>query len=276
MHPILVEIFGFPIYSYGFMLLLAFLGAIITVIWLGGRQGHSKDEMIEMALWVILIGIAGSRLGYVLQNLPYYAHHPLQILNLRQGGMTLVTGLILGVLALAIYFRRKGVPFMNVLDLVSAPGLVGMAIGRLGCVLHGCCYGKLCDSPLSLTYPEGALGAGIVGGPRHPVQLYEMGLDLLLLTFVIWYLPRVKFAGQAFWATFGLYGIIRFSTEFLREGSLIGPLTLAQWTSLAFAFISLLGWLGVFGKQPVVTDWTFGGGDSKTRSTPGESRRKSR
>lgn len=276
MHPVLVEIGGFPIYSYGFLLLLAFVGAIVTLIWLGGRQGHSRDEMVEMALWAILIGIAGSRLGYVLQNMSYYAQHPLEILNLRQGGMTLITGLILGAVALAVYFRRKGVPFMNVLDLVSAPGLVGMAIGRIGCVLHGCCYGKLCDGPLALTYPEGALGAGVPGGPRHPVQLYEMGLDLLLLAFIIWYLPRVKFAGQAFWATFGMYGLIRFSTEFLREGSLIGPLSLAQWTSLAFAILSLLGWVGLFGRQPVVTNWRFGEDGSKARSSGSGSRKKSR
>ncbi len=248
MHPVLLQTPLIPIHSYGVLLMAAFLCAIGVLIVLGRKQGHSSDAMIEMALWAILVGLIGCRLGYVIQNLGRYSADPLSILNLRQGGMTLITGIIAGSIALGVYFHRKGIPFMNVLDLVSAPALIGMAVGRIGCVLHGCCFGKMCDASvaMALTYPNPN-----IGGPRYPSQLYELVLDLILMAMVIAHLPRRKFAGQAFWLTFGGYGLIRFCTEFFREGSLIGAFTLAQWTSLLFAFISLLGYLGVFGKQKV-------------------------
>lgn len=268
MHRIFITVFGFPIYSYGVMMLLAFIGATYTMTVLGARQGLDKENVVELALWLILVGIVGSRLGYVFQNLHFYGTHPLQILNLRGGGMTLITGVILSSIALAYYFRSHKIPFMNGLDMVAAPCLVGMAIGRIGCTLNGCCFGKLTTSKtfLALTYPAGVLPAGLTPGPRYPVQLYEMSLDLILLCVVLWYIPRMRYAGQAFWLFFGGYSVIRFCTEFVRYGSKIGPLTLAQWTSGLFAIIALLGWLGVFGRQPVTTSWTLQDGAPKPDS----------
>lgn len=263
MHPVLINIFGFPLYSYGALLMVAFVLGIALMVHLGEKQGHARESVIEMALWVIIIGIVGCRLGFVAQNMDYYMANPLQILNLRQGGLTLVTGLMAGCLALAVYFRRRNIPFMNVLDLVSGPGLVGMAVGRVGCILHGCCYGKMCsaDVMMALTYPDPS-----IGGPRYPVQVYELVLDVMLLALVLWYMPRRKFAGQAFYLTFGGYGIIRTLTEFYREGDLMGPLTLAQWTSLLFAFLCLLGWFGLFGKQPLTSELGLDGEEPESKS----------
>lgn len=249
MHPVLIDLFGFPIYSYGAMLLVSFaLGTAVTVQ-LGKRHANSAGAMVELMLWGILGGLLGGRLGFVAQNLPYYFEHPLSILNVREGGMTVITGVILGAAAVVIFGRRRGVPAMNIVDYCAgAPLLVGMGIGRLGCLLHGCCYGRLCEVSWGITYPVGALGAGIPPGPRYPVPLMELGLDFILLGIVLWFWPRAKFAGQVFWLTFGGYAIIRFTTEFFRSGSLLGPLTLAQWTSVLFLVISLLGFAGILGK----------------------------
>ncbi|MBI3929404.1 MAG: prolipoprotein diacylglyceryl transferase [Armatimonadetes bacterium] len=251
MHPILIDVFGFPIYSYGAMLLLSFALSIALAVHLCKRYGNPSGPVIELSLWAILMGILGSRLGYVLQNLPYYMDHPVSIINLREGGMTIITGVILAAVALVWYFRKRDVPVMNVLDVLSGPTLVGMGVGRLGCLLHGCCYGRLCEASWGITYPVGSLGAGVPGGPRYPVPLMEMGLDFLLLALVLWYLPRSRFAGQTFWLTFGGYAIIRFAVEFFREGGLLGPFSLAQWTSVLFLLVSVLGFAGIFGKQPI-------------------------
>ncbi len=257
MHPIMFKIFGFPIYSYGVMLLTSFAVSIGVCVLINRRDGNSAAALMEVALWGILGGLVGGRLGYVIQNLPYYFARPLSILNVREGGMTVITGVILGAVAIILAGRRPGVPVMNLLDVFCGPPLlVGMAIGRIGCLLHGCCYGKLCPPswrPWSITYPPGVLGAGVPSGPRYPVPIMELSLDLILCLIILLFLrPRVRFAGQIFWATFGGYAVIRFCTEFYRAGSTLGPLTLAQWTSILFALIAGLGFMGYYGKPRIV------------------------
>jgi phosphatidylglycerol:prolipoprotein diacylglycerol transferase len=103
--------------------------------------------------------------------------------------------------------------------------------------------------PWGLVYPEVA-HLGFL--PRHPVQLYELALDLALMTLVLFVFGRARFAGQAFWVTFGGYGVIRFVTEFFREGGTAGPLTPAQLLSLGFLVVGLAGVAGRLGRPALV------------------------
>lgn len=251
MHRVLLWIGDFPVYSYGVLLSVAFVGGIALALVLGRRRGYPLEFLASTSLGMLMAGLLGARLLYVAQNLPFYAEHPGDLLNFRQGGISIQGGVVAGFAACAPFFRFRGIPFANGFDLYAAPALLGMAIGRVGCFLHGCCYGRPARVPWAVTFPPEVLPPV----PRHPVQLYELGLDLALMAAVLVWLPRVRFAGQAFWLMVGGYGGIRFCTELFREGSLTGPLTPAQWLSLLFVAVGLAGWTGRLGRPPVVRRW---------------------
>jgi phosphatidylglycerol---prolipoprotein diacylglyceryl transferase len=259
MHPVLFEPFGFKIYSYSAALLMAFVIGTALAVWIAKRRGPTNPSYIQdVTMMGIIWGLIGGRVGWILWEFDYYATNPWQILNLRAGGMTILGGIVLPIVALYIYFKVKGVEPLNVIDVFAAPLLLGMAIGRLGCVLHGCCQGNLCDAgfPLSLTYPDGTF---VPAGPRYPSQLFETFADLLLMGFIIWLMPRIKFAGQAIYTMLLGYGVIRFLNEFTRgDIKYIGPITLAQWVAVGMFTIGLLGILGVFGKPEIDSSWQKG------------------
>lgn len=261
MHQILFKPFGFAIYSYSAALLVAFILAIALAVKLAKKRGPTDPNFIQdMAMMGIIWGLIGGRIGWIFWEAEYYFSNPIQMLNLRAGGMTILGGIVVPIVALIVYFKRKGVEPRNVLDTFAAPLLLGMAIGRIGCVLHGCCFGNVCDHnfPLALTYPEGALPE-LPLGPRYPSQLFETGADLLLMALVIWFLPRIKFAGQGIFLMLSGYGVIRFLNELTRgDTKLIGPITLAQWVALGMFIVGLLGLLGAFGKPGVDNSWQKG------------------
>lgn len=261
MHPVLIKPFGFAIYSYSFALIVSFLLSMWLAIYLGRKRGPvDADYVQEMSMWAIVWGLIGSRLGWVVQNPELYLSAPWKIFYLREGGMTIIGGIIVPTIVLYITCKRRGIDARNVLDSFSAPLLLGMAIGRIGCVLHGCCFGDACspDFPLAMTYPP---GPGMPPGPRYPAQFFEATADLALMSLVIWFLPRIRFAGQAFWLTLGGYGMIRFLNEFVRADGrelVHGGFTIAQLTALGMFFFGLFGLLGGLGKPVVDPSWMAG------------------
>lgn len=253
MHQVLIDFGGFKIYTYGALLATAFFLANQWGLYLARRLGYSLAAVEESIMWCILLGVAGCRLGFVLVYPDNYLKHPLQIFNLREGGLTILGGVLFVVAFQFIRFRLKGKSVMNLYDFWAGPLLVGMAFGRLGCLMHGCCFGALTDLPWGITYPEHVLQpAGIACGPRHPSQVYELLMDLGLLWIVTKQLFNLKFAGQNFYTFMLGYGVIRFVDEMTREKeALYGPFTIYQWVSIGMAVVGLLGLLGLFGKKPV-------------------------
>lgn len=263
----LISPFGFDIYSYGLALVGSFLAAIALATRLARARGDSNDNFIaELTTMAIVVGMVGCRLGFVIQYPGHYLRHPLQIFNFREGGMTILGGLVAAAVVLGVYFHKKKIPSLNVLDLLAAPTLLGMAIGRIGCILHGCCYGQVTDLPWGITYPDGALG-NLVPGPRHPTQVYEMVLDLLIMAFIIWWWPKMKFAGQAFYAVLVGYGGVRMFSEVYRDDvTQMGALTLAQWVGLVFILVGACGLAGLYGKPPIQTAWQNPDSEEETKA----------
>ena len=261
MHPILIKPFGFAIYSYSVVLIVSFILSMALALHLGRKRGPlDADYVQELAMWGIIWGLIGSRLGWVFQHPEMYLGNPLQILNLREGGMTIMGGIIVPAVMLAIMGRNRGFDPRNILDTFTPPLLLGMAIGRIGCILHGCCYGDVCpaDFPLAFTYPD---APGMPIGPRYPAQMFEAVADLILMGGMIWLLPRVRFAGQVLWGTIGGYGLIRFCNEFIRADGrelVAGGFTIAQLTALGMAVVGLAGVFGAWGRPPVDVSWQVG------------------
>ena len=236
MHPILFSFHNFTIYSYGCMVAMGFLAATFWSYWqVGGfrrkaspavaNQFLSVDQLLSLVIWIVVSGIIGARLFYVIQFWPEFANQPLQILNLRGGGLVFYGGLIGGLIALFGFCKFHKLQLLKVLDLVTPSVILGYSFGRIGCFFEGCCYGKVCSVPWAVHFP-------LLSGLRHPTQLYSSFLAFLIFLFLVRLSKHQSYTGQIFFWGIALHSCYRFSIEFIRENPLYYGLSSAQWTAL--------------------------------------------
>ena len=215
MRPVLFEIWGWPIHSYGLMLAIAFLIGISAVGKAAKRFEIKFDTIIDMGVWILVGAVVGARLAYVITEYHYYLAAPWEILKLNSGGLAFHGGLIGGFGAGYWFLKRQQIFPWSLADLATPYIALGYAIVRIGCLLNGCCYGK----PSSL--PWAFACAANDPTPRHPTQLYAM-IGSLILFVILWSLRNHrKFAGFLFLLYVGLYSVFRFSIEFFREGPMV-------------------------------------------------------
>lgn len=164
---------GLAIRGYGLFLLTAILAGIGITLYRGNRIGISSDRIVSLALWMILSGLAGARLFYLIQKRDeYFGEGPwwmqvLKALDPTQGGLVVFGSLVGGSLAAIIYLRWQRMPVLQVLDLI-APGMaLGLAIGRVGCLMNGCCFGGVAETEglPAIQFPPGS--------PPYMQQLFE-------------------------------------------------------------------------------------------------------
>jgi phosphatidylglycerol---prolipoprotein diacylglyceryl transferase len=240
--------------SYSALLVLTFLGGYLITRWRAGRSGIRGSHIDNLVLLVAVISLLGARL------FSWFFYFPpgislWQALTNAGGGMVFYGGMIFGLLTVILYAHLTRLALSNLLD-VFAPGLaLGLALGRVGCFLAGCCWGDLCISPAELSsnslsssawqvrtvpllsgqsfpfavrFPPGS-GAyqqhsklGLVdqnateSKPVHPVQLYETVLALALCLVLHRRFDCRRWPGHVFCLLLLNYAVIRFATEFLR------------------------------------------------------------
>ncbi|RKY01181.1 MAG: prolipoprotein diacylglyceryl transferase, partial [Spirochaetes bacterium] len=168
MHPVLFKFKGLTIHTYGVLVALGFLIGITYSIRKGKKEGIESDKIFDLAFYLILSAIIGSRALYVLMNFKDYSKEPLRMLMIWEGGLVFYGGLILAVIVGFSYMKIKKMEFWKTTD-VMAPGIaLGHAIGRLGCFNAGCCYGKPSHVAWAVTFrdPQSLAPKGI---PLHPV-----------------------------------------------------------------------------------------------------------
>lgn len=215
MHKILFHIGSLTVYSYGVMLAVGFVAATLIGRYRFKEQYKNPDIVLDFVLAAVVGGVIGARLFYVLGHWSEYKVSIGQIFKLNMDGLVFYGGLILG-LTLAIlvgWIRRQR--FWATLDLAGLCVPFALAIGRIGCLLNGCCYGKPTSLPWGITYPA---SAGIIGS-RHPTQIYELILDLALFGLLWWKRDSFEREGTIFWLFLLGYGLIRFTVEFFRDHS---------------------------------------------------------
>ena len=148
--PLVVQ--GLAIRGYGLMLLLAIVAGVGLVMSRCEKIGVTQDQITQLAFWMMLCGIAGARLFFVIQKSDQFFPDGLTLsglartVNMTQGGLVVYGSLIGGTLAALIFFKLNNLPVWRTADLI-APGMVlGLAIGRIGCLMNGCCYGGVCSN----------------------------------------------------------------------------------------------------------------------------------
>jgi phosphatidylglycerol:prolipoprotein diacylglycerol transferase len=212
MYPVLFKIGSFEVPSYGVMLVVAFIAAYFFGRARAAKYGLTKDQIGDAFVWTLIFGVLGARLGFILQELPHYLEHTDQLFSLRFQGLTSFGGLIAGFVTLVFLARKWAVPLRDVLDVAGAPMLLGHAIGRVGCLLHGCCYGGRCDLPwgIPVQYQEGLF---------HPAQIYDSLMVLAGLGILLLAEKRGLRPGQSVSLAIILYSASRFIYEFWRAGT---------------------------------------------------------
>lgn len=237
MHPILAKIGPLCIYSYGLMVALGFAVAMLLAYREAERFGINKDKIIDFGIVILLGGLAGARLFYILMNLDYYAANPAEIINLTKGGLVWYGGFLLGVLIGIIFVRRNKINFWDGADLMAPFLALAQSIGRIGCFLNGCCYGIPAPKGyiLGVIFPHDSV-------IRYPVQIYEsVALLILFLILRRWQGSR-HFKGEIFLGYAMLYSLARFLLEFLRGDNpkILLNLSMSQIVSAAIFLICLV------------------------------------
>ena len=251
-NPIAIAIGPLQIHWYG----LTYLVAFGLFLWLASRRvkkpwfadaGWSPRDVEDLLFFGVVGVILGGRLGYVLFYKPaYYLGHPLEVFEVWKGGMSFHGGLVGVMCALAFFAWRRGRPFLQVTDIVAPCVPTGLASGRIGNFINGELWGREAPSwlPWAMQFPQS-------GSPvaRHPSQLYQFGLEGLLLFAVLWWFgSRPRPQGRVT-ALFLLgYGVLRFVAEYFREpdgflGLLALNMSMGQWLCVPMVVAGAALWV---------------------------------
>jgi phosphatidylglycerol---prolipoprotein diacylglyceryl transferase len=240
--PVLVHVGPFAVRWYALAYIVGILAGWLYVraiiraekLW-GGPAPLSVTDYDDFVLWATFGIILGGRIGYVLfYNPGYFFAHPADIVQLWKGGMSFHGGFLGCVVAVIAFARRRRIPFLSLGDLTCAAAPIGLLLGRIANFINGELWGRPSDVPWAMVFPNGG------PLPRHPSQLYEAGLEGLVLFAVLAALMRagaLKRPGTITGAFALGYGIARLTSEFFREpdaqlGFLWGGLTMGMLLSL--------------------------------------------
>lgn len=159
MHPTIVRFGPLSIHSYGLMIAIGFGLALVLMYRLAKKEGLPAGRLMDMAFWAALAGIIGSRLIYVVTRwdefmVPLFTRGDLRIFKIWEGGLTFYGGLIGGIIVGLLLVRRWRIPLLPVMDIAGPAVALGQAVGRIGCFLAGCCWGKPSYLPWAISFPS--------------------------------------------------------------------------------------------------------------------------
>ena len=242
MHPILLKLGPLTLHSYGAMFAIAFftvsaLAARVARQWPRGLVAIPAEQMLDFTCVALLGGILGARLLYVILEWNFYQRAPQEILAIWHGGLIWYGGFLGGLLAGWGYVRAKRLVFLRVMDQFIPFLALGHAIGRIGCFLNGCCYGRPTTHWCGVVFPGHAEAV-------WPTQLFEAG-GLFLFYILLRLLQRPSILhrqGFILGIYLMLYGMLRFFMEFLRGDQTIwwAGLTLQQLISIGVFLLGLM------------------------------------
>jgi phosphatidylglycerol:prolipoprotein diacylglycerol transferase len=246
MYPRLLELGPFTVYSYGVLLAAAYLLALYMAVRRARARGIDGDRVLDMGIYIIVSALVGAKLLLLIVDFDVFRRNPAELWTLARSGGVFYGGLVVATVVGIWYARKHRLPMWQTADAV-APGIaLGHVVGRMGCVLAGCCYGKPTDLPWGITF-DNMFAATNVGTPLHvalhPTQLYDAGANLLILLLLLGTERRGKaFAGRTFWAYMLLYALSRFAVEFFRGDprGMLGGLATSQVIALALAPLAVV------------------------------------
>ena len=257
MYPLLFELGPLSIYSYGVLLATAYIVGLQFALRRAERAGLNGQRVMDLGIFVIISALIGAKLMLFLVEIDRFTSDPAQLMVLLKSGGVFYGGLLLAVPVAWWYIRRHALPLWTTCDLF-APGIaLGHSIGRMGCLLAGCCYGRATDVPWGITFTS-TLAAANVGTPLeiaiHPTQVYEAVAELLVLGALLWGERRWRpFPGRTFWTYLVLYPIARIVIEFYRgdpRGMVFDTIPTSQFLSGLIVPVSIVMLIVLGRKKP--------------------------
>ena len=233
MHPEFIKIGNFVIYWYGVMVAIGIFVSCFIFQKISLKNGYSENITSKLLLWLIFWSIIGARVLHILVHFPYYYGHPLDIIKIRNGGLAIEGGIIAGLLFIVIFCKINHLKTIEILDLVALVVPLGQAIGRIGCFLNGCCYGKKTDFIFGVKFPH-------LSYKVHPTQLYYSFSYFIFFLF-LWLLYKKKVKDGIIFSSYLLFfSLLRYLMDFLR-GDLKGTFLFLYPTQLIAIPIFFLG-----------------------------------
>ena len=260
--PVAIRLGPLAVHWYG----LTYLVAFVLFFWLAKRRLRhepfasitepapwTRRDIEDLLFWGVLGVILGGRLGYSLFYKPaYYAAHPLEIFAIWQGGMSFHGGMLGVIVAMMLWARTRGRPWLQVTDLIAPCVPLGLAAGRIGNFINGELWGRVADPSL----PWGMVFRGAGDAPRHPSQIYQFLMEGVLLFILLWlYARKPRQMGQVSGAFLTGYGLFRFIAEYFREpdahlGLLALGMSMGQWLCIPMIVAGVLMWVWATRRQP--------------------------
>lgn len=232
LNPIAFRIGPIPVYWYGLFAASAVIIGYAIASKNMRRYGLSEETVDGMLIRLIFSIFIGARLGYVLVNIPYFLGNPWEIIRFDHGGLG-SHGAILATLIMGVVWTKKyKLSYLKIADAVAPALPIGHIFIRLGNYFNGELYGSPTHLPWGVVFPG-------LSEPVHPVQLYEMGLSILILPFALKWSKAPRYPGYAFLRVILIHSVIRFFLDFIRRhSSLIGPFVLTQIIALLIVIAS--------------------------------------
>ena len=251
----LFSIGRFTVHGYGLMIGLGFIAAVLAGCYLAKRRGLSDSDFTNIAMLVLVFGFAGGKLLHIIVEFRSFISDPMSVLGSE--GFAVYGGILSGILTIYLYCRIKKLEFIKYIDLFAAAVPLNQALGRIGCLLAGCCYGKETDSAFSIVFPEGAMApAGVKLIPTQPLMAF--GNFIIFLVITLTYLAscpkkteddkddadkkkpaKIYVPGSATAQYLIMYSVGRFVIEYFRNDyrGEVGPFSTSQFIAI-FTFIA--------------------------------------
>lgn len=215
MHPILFKIGNITLYTYGLFVALGFMTALGIANKRAEKRGIKPELISDLFFLILLSSLLGARFFYIILNFSEFRKDPLEVFRIWNGGLVFYGGFLFALIAALVFVRRQKADLWEVGDILAPPIAIGHAIGRIGCLSAGCCYGRVCHLPWAMEFHNlESLAPRDV--PLHPTQIYSMVSNLLIFIVLLLMDRHKKFKGQIFWTYILLYGLMRSFIETFR------------------------------------------------------------
>lgn len=240
LNPTLLSFGPLEIRWYG---LCYVFGFFLSIWWLNylrkkNKLNLTKDEIWDLAFYLMLGVIIGSRLFEIFWEPSIYLYHPIELLKFWQGGMSFHGGLTGIIIAGLIYCKKKKISFLEMADAMSFPTMFALALGRIANFINGELVGRVWNGRWCVIFPD------YDNLCRHPSILYAAAYRFLISGELLWLSLKDKFQPGFIFLNFVLLeGIGRFMVDFYREDTIYGGLVLGQWFSLVMILVALFFWI---------------------------------
>jgi len=241
----LFSIGRFTVHGYGLMIGLGFMAAVLVGCYLAKKRGLSDSDFTSIAIYVLVFGFAGGKLLHIIVEFRTFLTDPMSVIGSE--GFVVYGGILSGIATIFLYCKIKKHGFLEYIDLFATVVPLNQALGRVGCLLAGCCYGRRTESAFSLVFPQGCIAPhGVKLIPTQPIM--AVGNFIIFVTLTILYLKTVSkkendnvsqaktkyIPGLATSLYLIMYSVGRFIIEFFRddERGAVGSLTTSQFIAL--------------------------------------------